>query len=356
MKKINFKFRISRLRICVLILGVLAATIPTSASFVERAYSVTFYPLLQRYLTSLTNQFQFALFDLLIGALVGGFVVWWVFRLSRAERGRRWRAALSMIANTAAIVAMMYLAFLLTWGLNYRRQPLKEKLDFRESLITEEALLDLAKLSVVRLNHLYDITADVDWPSLDQIPVVFTPAFLRAQHRLPGARILITGRPKRSFFSFYFRRAAVDGMINPFFLEILINDEVLPFERHFIVAHEWAHLAGYANESEANFVGFLTCLSGDVRARYSGWLFLIQPILRNLSEEELRTVSASLRVGPREDLDAIMIRLENSTPLVRRSMRRVYDRFLKANRVTAGVASYDAVIELVLGTDLQPEL
>ena len=111
-----------------------------------------------------------------------------------------------------------------------------------------------------------------------------------------------------------------------------------------------------ANESEANFVGFLTCLFGDVRARYSGWLFLIQPILRSLSEEELRIVSASLRVGPREDLDAIMVRLENSTPLVRRSMRRVYDRFLKANRVTAGVASYDAVIELVLGTDLQPEL
>ena len=87
MKKTNFKSRISRLRIFVLVLGVLAATIPTSAGFVERAYSVTFYPLLQRYLTSLTNQFQFALFDLLVVALVGVFVVWWVVSI---KSGRTW--------------------------------------------------------------------------------------------------------------------------------------------------------------------------------------------------------------------------------------------------------------------------
>ena len=34
-------------------------------------------------------------------------------------------------------------------------------------------------------------------------------------------------------------------------------------ERPFVIAHEWAHLAGYADESEANFVAWLTCRRAD---------------------------------------------------------------------------------------------
>ena len=52
-------------------------------------------------------------------------------------------------------------------------------------------------------------------------------------------------------------------MTNPFFLEVIINPDLLPFEQPFVLAHEWAHLAGYADESEANFVAWLTCVQGD---------------------------------------------------------------------------------------------
>ena len=62
-----------------------------------------------------------------------------------------------------------------------------------------------------------------------------------------------------------------------------------------------------------------------------------------------RATRASLEAGPRRDLDAIASRLARSTPVVRRNARRVYDRFLKANRVADGIASYGAVVELVLG-------
>jgi hypothetical protein len=43
-------------------------------------------------------------------------------------------------------------------------------------------------------------------------------------------------------------------MTDPFFLETLVASDVLPFERPFLVAHEWSHLAGIADEGEANFV------------------------------------------------------------------------------------------------------
>ena len=80
------------------------------------------------------------------------------------------------------------------------------------------------------------------------------------------------GVPKRSLLGWYFRAAAIDGMTDPFFLEIILNPDVLPFERPFVLAHEWAHLAGYADEAEANFVAWLTCIRADRAAQYSGWL------------------------------------------------------------------------------------
>ena len=53
-----------------------------------------------------------------------------------------------------------------------------------------------------------------------------------------------TGMAEVLLLATTFPWAAVDGMVNPFGLEVVINPEVLPFERPFVLAHEWAHLAG----------------------------------------------------------------------------------------------------------------
>ena len=49
---------------------------------------------------------------------------------------------------------------------------------------------------------------------------------------------------RRRSISPFFRWATVDGMVNPFGLEVLINPDVLPIERPYVVAHEWGHIAG----------------------------------------------------------------------------------------------------------------
>ena len=71
------------------------------------------------------------------------------------------------------------------------------------------------------------------------------------------------GRPEATLLGGYFHQAAIAGMTDPFFLETLIAPDLLDVERPFVIAHEWAHLAGYADESEANFVAWLTCRRGD---------------------------------------------------------------------------------------------
>jgi hypothetical protein len=132
--------------------------------------------------------------------------------------------------------------------------------------------------------------------------------------------------------------------------------ELLPFERPFVVAHEWGHLAGYADEGEANFVGWLTCLRGAEIHQYSGWLFMYDEVVRTLGPADRAELADRLAPGPRADRRAIADRIRRHVnPRVSAAGWRVYDRYLKANRVEAGAASYATVVRLVLGTRFGPE-
>ena len=94
----------------------------------------------------------------------------------------------------------------------------------------------------------------------DPRDAALVPAFAAAQQALHVRIPATAARPKRSLLDPCFRAAAVDGMTDPYFLETLITPDLLPIERPMIVAHEWSHLAGFADESEANFIGWLTCV------------------------------------------------------------------------------------------------
>jgi hypothetical protein len=160
----------------------------------------------------------------------------------------------------------------------------------------------------------------------------------------------VPARPKRTILDWYFRRAGVDGMTDPFLLETLVAGNVLPFERAFVVSHEWSHLAGIADEGEANFTAWLSCVGGSAAHAYSGWLFLYAELARAVSASERAALSDALAAGPRADLRAIRDRyVRDVNPRVSAAGWRVYDSYLKANRVPAGTASYDEVVRLVLG-------
>jgi hypothetical protein len=154
---------------------------------------------------------------------------------------------------------------------------------------------------------------------------------------------------KRTLYGMYFRWTGVDGMVNPLALEVLANPDLLPYERSFVAAHEWAHLAGYAHEAEANFVGWLTCVRAGLADQYSAWLYLYWQINGDVGATERATLREALDAGPRQDIDAIVDRLRRGQlPLLRTASWRVYDHYLRANRVEEGVRSYGEVVTLLL--------
>ena len=94
-------------------------------------------------------------------------------------------------------------------------------------------------------------------------------------------------------------------MTDPFFLETLVASDLLPFERPFVVAHEWAHLAGFTDEGEANFVGWLTCLRGATAAALQRLAVSVRRARPQRARADRVAVAAALAAGPREDLRAI---------------------------------------------------
>lgn len=329
-------------------LAIVLAAAPVPAAPVERFYSRGVFPVLQRGLTWLTNLAPFALFDV----LVVGVAVWWTVSLARDLASHAgWRGgSMRALMRTATAGAVLYLSFLATWGLNYRRVPLVEKLPFEPAAVTAAAARELALTTVGEVNALYELARGSPGGEASGAAGPLADAFVTAQRLIGVGRPARPGRPKRSLLDPYFRAAAVEGMTDPYFLETLIVSGLLPFERPFVVAHEWSHLAGLADEAEANFLGWLTCVHGTIATKYSGWLFLYREVVASLPEHEAAEVASRLDPGPRGDLAAVARRIRGQVnPTLSAASWRVYDSYLKANRVEAGAASYAEVVRLVLG-------
>jgi hypothetical protein len=335
--------------LATIVVAFALAFVPTRSIWVERLFSEGWYARLQPPLTRFSNIVPFALFDALIIFVASVLFVWF---FAVCKRPRTYFSGFLMRVGTLA--AVLYLAFLVIWGLNYRREPLRRTLEFHQDRVTPQALEELARRTVIELNAIHPMLAP-PWPDWDKLPIHLLQPFERARSRI-GARWKVEpANPKRSLLNLYFKLTATEGMVDPVFLEVLVNQNVLPFERPFIVAHEWAHLAGRANESEASFLGWLTCMDGPPWARYSAWISLYGTIMAGLPRSVQRMLAQKLEPGPRRDLEALRERIvRQSLPLARRASGAAYDRFLKANRVPEGVGSYDLVVTLILGLDVAP--
>jgi hypothetical protein len=321
---------------------------PLPAGMIEAVYSRGLFRIVQTTLTTISNLTPFAWLDVWLSlavllsarrilALVRARGVTGPWR-ALAEAGRR-------ALHTAGIVAIV---FLFCWGLNYRRVPLEEALNVSAPTpATADELADLlieANALAARLR-----------PEFVQHPVTYAEAaealrdpFERALGELGQPALGAFGRPKYTLLTPYFTWAGINGMLDPFALESIVHPDALPFERPFILAHEWGHLAGRADEAEASAVGWVACMDGDDSLAYSATVFLVVELADALPSSRWRALLPTLDPGLRDDLRALAIRWARAQPVVQRASSRVYDEYLRANRVEDGVKSYSRALHLIL--------
>lgn len=332
--------------------AVFLLTAPWPAGLVETFYSRGIYRYGQSFLTTLSNLTPWTWLDVL-SALALGLAIRRLVLLAKDVRDDGWLAAGGQALKRSLRAAGIILGvFCLFWGLNYRRTPLGQ------ALVTAQATAPAPPPSVDDLRALAvdtgtlaartRVTARQALLSYEQIADVLPGPFNDALARLGRRPLSVPGRPKYTIFTPFFTRAGVTGMVDPFALESLVHPDLLPFERPFVLAHEWAHLAGFADEAEASAIGWSACMRGDASLVNSASMFLFVEAGSALPPAAWRDVLASTDPGVIEDLRALDQRLSAIHPGVRAASFKVYDEYLRANSVPDGVASYSRALQLVM--------
>ena len=324
--------------------------LPLPPHLVERYYADALYPALQAELTSWSNTSGLSLFDLLVGMLGVGVVIAWARCLRGAWRDRSFGRVGRGLARTVVFASVLYLWFTAAWGLNYARPPLESSINYAPARVTPTALRALAERATREVNGTYVAAHQAGFPRIGDVPPSLVTAVHEVERRLGRPRGTVPGRPKRTLLALFFRAAGVDGMHAPFLLETLLNPDLTPPERPAVLAHEWAHMAGYAPESDASFVGLLAALRADPASRYSAWLSIFEQSVGQLPRAEQRDFVGRLDPGPRADRRAISDRLQSRVEVVARASWETYDQYLKSQGVDEGVESYSRVVQLLLGS------
>jgi Protein of unknown function (DUF3810) len=335
----------------LLALGLGLAWLLPRIAWIRDSYSIRLYPILQSTLTSVSNRIPFALFDVTVGLAVVVLLLIWVWSVRNAKRRRSVRPIGRGLLGSALLLTIVYLWILFAWGLNYARPPLERSLTYDATRITPGALRSLAERAVSEANRTYDAAHAAGFPPIDAVPSRLADAVRDVSRELGHPAPSVFAHPKRSMFSPYFRASGVSGMLAPFFLETLLNPDLTGPERPYTLAHEWAHLSGFAPESDAGFVGILAALRADPPSQYSAWLALVSEAASQLHPATQTVVLKELAAGPRSDQAAINERLRALVPQVERAAWATYDKALKSQGVVEGVESYSRVVQLLLGTD-----
>lgn len=299
------------------------------------------YALIQPTVTRLSVRSPVAVLDLLIVGLAAT-AVWLVW----ARRGTL--RVLPVATAALVLAAALWLLFLALWGWHYQVPTLEARLALTPADVAAKRGEAFARAMVRQLNASHAAAHATPWPTRADVASVLEPHLAQV---LPTVGVVWTPRlpaPRRTMLDWYFRAGGIDGMTNPFGLEILLNSRVLPVELPALAAHEYAHLAGFADEADASVVAWLACESGPVALRYSGALAVLPHLLTGLPRTTQRAVIDGLGEGPRADVQAIAARLADQRPWVHAFAWQAYDRFLRANRVTEGVARYDAVARVLI--------
>jgi hypothetical protein len=340
------------------IFALLTVFVPIPREIVESFYSQDMYPWLQNIFTGATNFLPFAVLDAIVILLVLAVL----FRLRRLFYVARQRGIFDAIwelaRRVARALAIFTILFFWAWGFNYRRQPLEGQLPKGQ---VNRPTLEALQLAVIDGNALAGrLRASVmAGPALsfDQVADRLLAPLNTALKQLGRPPLSREGHPKYSLvLTPFFTSAGITGMLNPLALETIVHPDLLPFERPFVLAHEWAHLSGHADEAEASAIGWLACMKGGYELAYSGSLYLIDAASGALPADLRKEVLKKLDAGVTTDLEAILQRRSAARDNVSQTTMRVYDEYLRANSVADGGASYRRALSLILAPKLRDSL
>jgi hypothetical protein len=310
--------------------------------FVEKYYSDTIFPVVAVCLSSFSNLFRFSLWDIfwasaIILLIAGLFLV--IFR--KIKPGR-------FLLRFIQVVAVMYIWLYISWGYNYFRPDIQTRLGWPLPKTAEAEFRTVLDSMISKANSGYmkfDSSGFSEMDSLIELSYKKNSTGLGINYP-NGSR-----RNKKMIFNSIMDKSGIFGYYGPFFSEIHLTSNGLPFDYPAALAHEKAHQFGITNEAEANLFSFVICTtSDDKRLQYSGYMIFLTYFIDDATQLEDYQVYMK-KIDKRVARD-IFYRQDYYKGLQNKTMDKVqsvaYDAYLKTNHIKTGIKNYDQVVALII--------
>jgi hypothetical protein len=318
---------------------------------VERFYSNGLYVYLSKFSRIVLGKIPFSIGDCIYFILILFALKW--FWKNRKSWKLNWK---NNLLTVLSVLSVFYFFFHILWALNYYREPLFEKMNIERDY-TDADLLAFTKKLIAKTNAIQgQITKN------DSLKVVFpysqNQVFEMNQNGYKNLSreydffIYSHLSIKKSLFSLPLTYMGFGGYLNPFTNEAQVNYLGPMYSFPMTTNHEMAHQMGYANESECNFIGFMSSIKNDnLYFQYSGYSMALRYCLGNWqvrNEETLKQLLKTVHPGILKNYQESQDFWEQYQTPIETGFHAFYDRFLKINQQKDGMDSYSKFVNLMV--------
>ena len=264
----------------------------------------------------------------------------WAYFVSKFKRYKINLAA--SLLNMINVVLAAYLFFLVGWGANYDKPPLRTYwqlpfLSFRDTKL----IVAFDEMLVDQLNTYAPHYQTLSLNETNERSKLCYQKYTDSKLKRLGLHV------KPSLFGYFMERVGVDGYYNPFTGEGQVDNTIPAFMRPFVLCHEMAHQAGIAAEDDANLMAYALGTTGnDSTFRYSAylniWLYAYHRLYRrdSVAAKNISARLNKLTIAHLDTLEQVSRLYHNGAA---NATNEIYDSYLKMQDQKDGIRSYGNV-------------
>ncbi len=324
-----------------------------NSSFLEKIYPASWNRMLIKLLSNATGVLPISLGELFLYANVIAGIILLFLLLKRIFTGGFFKLAYRI----ASYVAILYIIFMVVFGLNYNRASLREELALERVNYGQEELYALNESLISRANDLRSLVPENEegiFTLTDSKQDIFKLALEGYQDFSEDFPVFSGeyGIAKGIIASEALNYTGITGIFMPYTGEANVNIKGPDLLFPATVLHEMAHQRGIAYEDEANYMAFLVSSYHEYEPiQYSGTMLALINSMNALyreDKESYRELYDTYSDGVKRDLRAYSQFYDAYEGEVNEKATKVNDTYLKSNGQTSGVKSYGEMVNLLL--------
>ena len=312
---------------------------------VETLYSSLFYPYLFTFQSTLFNFFSFSLGDLFYAI---AFILFMIY-LIRSIIFKRLFSKIILV-DLLIVLNLIYFFFYLSWGLNYYRIPLYQKLNYDLNYSESELknilihYVEVTNILFEKLNQSNDLPLETPYTKPELLSLI------KKEYKIPYTGFQASPPlGKNSLWSLTLSYAGYAGYLNPFTLESQINRLLPKLSFVTTAAHEMAHQFGIAAEDEANYIAFYSLVNhSDEYLRFAAHTFALRYLYYEYSktntDESAKRIRDQIHPGLIKNFEILNEFWNQYKNPFEPYFKKVYNRFLIVNDQKKGLKSYNAMV------------